>query len=187
MASPGGCSWLQASCEEFPRSEGSRLPPVERHSPPVPSQASRVTMSWKAWPDPVGPLSPPWERTSGHLGPRLRSHPASSIMLLSPPARGVQGCSEGPPAALFSWPFYLGESVLEQSPPLSWASQQLQNTTLRIRSEANPGNRTHRLRACSAVYIQRARAQMLGNVHAMTKRLDASACAAHSSACLCLY
>lgn len=120
-----GHSWLQASCEEFPRTEGSRLPPVERHSPPVPSQASRVTVSWNAWSDPVGSSSPPRERTPGCLGACLRSPRAASALILSPPARGVRGCSEGLPAALFSWPFCLGKSVPGQSPPLSWASQQL--------------------------------------------------------------
>ena len=67
-----GRSWLQASCEEFPRTEGSRFPPMERHSPPVSSQTSRVTMSWNAWSDPVGSLSPPQERTPGCLGAHLR-------------------------------------------------------------------------------------------------------------------
>lgn len=104
-----------------------------------------------------------------------------------PSCPGSAGLLRGAASCTFLLALLSGRVCPRAKPSTQLGLSTAQNTTLRIRSEANPGNRTHLLRACSAIYVQMARAQMLGNIHAMTKRLDTSACGAHFSACLCLY
>lgn len=182
-----GHSWFQASCGEFPRREriptsaqGETWPPLC----PAWGHASWVTMSWDALARPCEALESSQEKEVGAPGgpPKIPTsllhHAPVPSCPVSPGLLQNSAISEGPPAALASRPFCPQAKPFTQ-PDLSTA----QNITLRIRIEANPGNRTHLLRACSAVCLRTARAQMLGNVNAMTKTQGcASAYRAHSLA-----
>lgn len=101
---------------------------------PAWGHASWVTMSWDALARPCEALESSQEKEVGApRGPpkiptSLLHHAPVPSCPVSPGLLQNSAISEGPPAALASWPFCLGNSVLKQSPSLSQTSQQLKTS-----------------------------------------------------------